>query len=201
MKYYYFHSAHKNKNCCSWEMSVIVFSLLRAVLYLSVCSSQYWHACRFCFCSISDGEKLWWHHYRNYRRSSYKPFNPPLSARPVSGADYNQAWPGLWWTGTLYKYWITNCRVCLAESSSGLVNCWKFLVQVVIDWAGGSIRTINTWISWQFWWQQGHWGDWDLWCQLIIILISWYQHNHQILQLQLLHHHFRLNCRMVVFWW
>ena len=25
--------------------------------------------------------------------------------------------------------------------------------------------------------EQGHWGDWELWCQLIIILIS-YQHNH-----------------------
>ena len=80
MKYHYFHSAHWIKNCCSWEMSVIVF-LSSELFYISLCSSQYWHACRFCFCSISDGEKLWWHHYRNYRRSSYKPFNPPLSAR------------------------------------------------------------------------------------------------------------------------
>ena len=58
----------------------------------------------------------------------------------------------------------------MGECCSGLVNCWKFVLQVVIDWAGRSIRTINSWISWQFWWQQESRGGSDLWCQLIILI-------------------------------
>ena len=159
-------------------MSVIVFSLLRAVLYLSV-SQPVLTCLSFLFLfNICDWKVLMTPLQELSQILFITPFNPPFSPWPVSGPDYNQAWPGLWWTSwpgelsSSFSFYIELNRqlsVCLAECCSGLVNCWNFLVQVVvIDWTGGSIRTINTWISWQFCWQQGDWGGSDLWCQLVI---------------------------------
>ena len=76
----------------------------------------------------------------------------------MSGPDYNQAWRRSVmdsYGGLNRQLFIGTFCVSLVPVL-GLVSWWKFLLQVVvIDWAGGAIRTINTRISWQFWWQQG----------------------------------------------